>query len=140
MINDNLKYCSHSDYKSLKHYFYQYKSFDFHLNDQDGFDPDGSAWTCTECGETLYGGDMESTMENYIGVVWYCDSCNAILNKQSGFDDSLPYWDCTECGHRNEISEDQIYESQEDYENSKKQYTCPNCEANLNDQYLFDED
>lgn len=110
------------------------------LNDQDGFDPDGSVWTCTECGETLYGGDMESTMENYNGVVWYCDSCNAILNKQSGFDDSLPYWDCTECGHRNEISEDQIYESQEDYENSKKQYTCPNCEANLNDQYLFDED
>lgn len=110
------------------------------LNDQDGFDPDGSAWTCTECGQTLYGGDIESTMENYDGVVWYCDSCNAILNKQSGFDDSLPYWDCTECGHRNEISEDQIYESQEDYENSKKQYTCPNCEANLNDQYLFDED
>lgn len=110
------------------------------LNDQDGFDPDGSAWTCTECGETLYGGDIESTMENYEGVVWYCDSCNAILNKQSGFDDSLPYWDCTECGHRNEISEDQIYESQEDYENSKKQYTCPNCGANLNDQYLFNED
>lgn len=110
------------------------------LNNQDGFDPDKSAWTCTECGETLYGNDIESTMENYEGVVWYCDSCNAILNKQSGFDDSLPYWDCTECGHRNEISEDQIYESQEDYENSKKQYSCPNCGANLNNQYLFDED
>ena len=110
------------------------------LEDQYGFDPDKGVWTCTNCGETLYGDDVAETMEQFDGVVWYCDSCGAVLNKQSGFYDSCGTWYCTECGHANHISEDEIYESEEDYQNSQKEYECPHCGSKLNDQYSFDSD
>ena len=110
------------------------------LEDQYGFDPDNGIWTCTNCGKTLYGDDIAETMEQFDGVVWYCDSCGAVLSKQSGFYDSCGTWYCTECGHANRISEDEIYESEEDYQKSKKEYECPYCGSKLNDQYSFDED
>ena len=106
------------------------------LNDQDGFDPDLGAWTCTECGETLYGDDVENTMDQFDGVVWYCDECNAVLNTQRGFNDSCGTWCCTKCGHENTISEDEIYESEADYENRNK-HKCPECGDILEDQYSF---
>ena len=86
------------------------------LNDQYGFDPDNGTWTCQVCGQTLYGDDMEETMSSFPGVIWYCDSCGAVLNKQSGFDDSCGSWYCTECGHRNPISEEEIYDSEQSYQ------------------------
>ena len=106
------------------------------LNDQDGFDPELGSWTCTECGETLYGDDVERTMEEFDGVVWKCDSCGAVLNMQSGFYDSCGTWYCTECGHENNISEDEIYDSEADYENRNK-HKCPECGEFLEDQYSF---
>lgn len=113
------------------------------LNDQPGFDPDNGTWTCTECGQTLYGDDIYDG-DIYPGVMWYCDSCGALLNKQSGFSDIYSSWTCTECGHENRISEDEIYESEEDYQNSKKndeseepKHRCPNCGASLDDQWGF---
>lgn len=109
------------------------------LNNQTGFDPDLGAWTCTECGQTLYGDDVESTMAQFDGVVWYCDSCGAVLNKQSGFDDSCGTWYCTNCGHANPINESEIYESEAEYQSSRKTYSCPSCGSTLNDQNWFDE-
>lgn len=106
------------------------------LNDQDGFDPDLGAWTCTECGETLYGDDVENAMDQFDGVVWYCDECNAILNTQRGFNDSCGTWCCTKCGHENPISENEIYESAEEYENRNK-HRCPECGDILENQYSF---
>lgn len=85
------------------------------LNYQSGFDPDLSSWTCTECGQALYGDDIASTMQHFDGVVWYCDSCGAVLNKQAGFSDCYSQWNCSECGYENEISDDNIYPSEEDY-------------------------
>ena len=110
------------------------------LNDQPGFDPDIGVWICTECGQTLYGEDVEATMNQFDGVVWRCDSCGAVLNVQSGFDDSCGTWYCTECGHANSINEDEIYESEEAYQNSRKEYECPHCGRTLNDQTWFDAD
>lgn len=49
-------------------------------------------------------------------IDWYCDRCNAYLNDQPGFDDHKYTWKCTECGHKNSISSDDIYESEEDLE------------------------
>ena len=106
------------------------------LNEQDGFDPDLGAWTCTECGETLYGEDVERTMLQFDGVIWYCDECNAILNTQSGFTDLCGTWYCQECGHENPISEKEIYDSSDDYENNNK-HRCPECGEFLEDQYTF---
>ena len=84
------------------------------LDDQDGFDPDKGSWTCTECGQLLYGDDVYDG-DTYPGVMWYCDNCDALLNKQDGFYDGCGSWTCTECGHVNSISGDEIYESEEAY-------------------------
>ncbi len=48
-------------------------------------------------------------------VDWYCDRCNAYPNRQSGFDDNKYTWKCEECGHKNSISRDNVYESQDAY-------------------------
>lgn len=53
-------------------------------------------------------------------VDWYCDRCNAYLNVQPGFDDHHYVWKCTECGHKNSISADSIYESEEEFRNYSK--------------------
>lgn len=102
------------------------------LNEQIGFDPEKEVWTCKECGETLYGDDVESTMEEFDGVVWYCDECDAVLNTQYGFHDSCGTWYCKKCGHENSISEEEIYESKADYEESRK-HSCPECGSIIED-------
>ncbi len=56
----------------------------------------------------------------FFGIDWWCDRCNAYLNNQEGFDDRKYIWKCTECGHKNSISEDNIYESKEDYLNKRQ--------------------
>ena len=109
------------------------------LNDQLGFDPDCGTWTCTECGKTLYGDDVEETIEKYEGVVWYCDSCGAVLNKQLGFYDSCGTWYCTECGNANSINDNEIYESEKEYQSQRPIYECPYCGEELNGQTWFDE-
>ena len=50
-------------------------------------------------------------------IAWYCDRCNAYLKDQSGFDDHHYVWKYTECGHKNSISSDDIYESEEAFRN-----------------------
>lgn len=107
------------------------------LNDQIGFDPDDGVWTCTECGKELYGDEIAETMRRYEGAVWHCDWCNAVLNKQYGFDDYCSSWRCTECGHINEISDDNVCESEDDCHRSRHEYSCPNCGGTLNDQPDF---
>lgn len=80
------------------------------LEMQDGFDPERGYWTCTECGQQLFGDDEDSasTSRCYPGVVWHCDRCDAVLNNQDGFDDWQATWTCTECGSLNFIDEDEI--------------------------------
>lgn len=99
------------------------------LNNQSGFDPNNSVWTCTECGMLLMDDDMYEG-DRFEGVVWYCDNCNAILNKQSGFSDSNSYWQCEECGHTNPISESEILDSAD-------VKLCPNCHSCLNKQSSY---
>lgn len=89
------------------------------LGDQPGFDPDAGYWTCTECGQFLT--DPEDESDRFDGVGWFCDECGAYLNKQIGFSDWYDTWTCTECGHVNNLSEDEIYESEEAYQASKEE-------------------
>jgi ribosomal protein S27E len=77
------------------------------LNEQYGFDPGKSNWSCTKCGQELYGDDVYEG-DIYPGVMWHCDRCDALLNKQNGFTDSYASWTCAECGHLNPISKDAI--------------------------------
>lgn len=85
------------------------------LNNQYGFDPSCGTWTCACCGKHLMDDDVyEDNL--YEGIAWYCDDCGALLNRQLGFSDIFDVWICTECGHCNSITGDDVYESQEDYE------------------------
>lgn len=54
-------------------------------------------------------------MSRFPDVDWFCDRCNAHLNDQVGFHDEKYTWKCQECGHKNSISRDNIFDSQEDY-------------------------
>lgn len=89
------------------------------LGSQSGFDPDGDYWTCTECGRLLIDPEEEDSSAQFSDVKWFCDGCGALLNKQEGFSDWCDTWTCTECGHVNNISEDEMYESEEEYERQK---------------------
>ena len=109
------------------------------LEEQPGFDPNGSYWTCTNCG-TLLTDPSDPDMDTASGVTWFCDCCGACLNKQDGFDESYSSWTCTECGHENSLSEDNIYSSEDEYQNSITHYNCPNCGAELNRQSSFYEE
>ena len=65
--------------------------------------------------EYFYTGD---DMDNlFPGIEWFCDRCGAHLNEQDDFDDHNKIWKCTCCGYKNVISIEQIYDSEEDYEN-----------------------
>ena len=77
------------------------------LNGQYGFDPDNGFWSCTDCGQELYGDDIYDG-DIYSGVMWYCDQCGVLLNKQDGFYDYCGSWTCTDCYHSNPISESEI--------------------------------
>lgn len=94
------------------------------LGEQSGFDPDGGTWRCRECGQLLMDEDVYEG-DTYEGVAWYCDDCGSLLNRQSGFSDSCGTWRCRECGFVNGITEDDIYESEEDYQRCKP-YSCNN--------------
>ena len=92
------------------------------LVNQPGFDPDVGYWTCTECGQFLIDPEDESgEPSRFDAVGWFCDGCGAYLNKQSGFSDWYSTWTCTECGYINNLSEDEIYESEEAYQASRKE-------------------
>ena len=100
------------------------------LNEQWGFNPEVSTWTCTECGKLLMDDEIYDG-DNYEGVAWFCDNCGALLNKQSGFTDSYSSWTCTECYHSNPINEDVIYDSEKEINKG----CCPDCGENLEDQF-----
>jgi ssDNA-binding Zn-finger/Zn-ribbon topoisomerase 1 len=78
--------------------------------------------------DDVYDGDT------FEGVAWYCDRCGTLLNKQVGFSDSYGSWTCTECYHTNSINVDEIYESEDEYNN---RVLCPNCNANIRKQRAY---
>lgn len=63
--------------------------------------------------------EKENMSDRFPDIDWFCDRCNAYLNAQPGFDDHKYVWVCTECGHKNSISSNNIYESEEDFRNSE---------------------
>ena len=97
------------------------------LNYQDGFDPSPGAWTCTECGHT--NGINEDEIID--GKHFTCPECGAILNNQFGFNAYDDDWECSSCGAKltHSYSDDDYSVVEED------KICCPNCDANLEDQW-----
>lgn len=115
------------------------------IGEQEGFDPYDDYYFCKECGQLLVNPDSDDSGLKYPDTRWFCDNCEACLNKQDGFSDWLDTWECTECGYENRISENEIYKSDDEYRNKKEnnddgvQNRCPNCNAALNEQWLYSE-
>ncbi len=116
------------------------------LDNQPGFDPTAGYWTCTKCGQFLMDPEDDSNeTSQYKDVGWFCDNCGAYLNKQYGFSDWNSTWQCTECGYINNISDDEIYESEAEYQASRQEadyynnnYETENGNSKYN--YTYDED
>ncbi len=119
------------------------------IGEQEGFDPYDDYYFCKECGQLLTNPDSDDSGLKYPDTRWFCDNCEACLNKQDGFSDWSDTWECTECGYINDITENNMFESKEDYLNSKnmsqsdtedeKKNRCPNCDAILDEQWLYSE-
>ena len=60
-------------------------------------------------------------------VTWYCDGCNSVLNDQEGFNTYSGTWECTECGHINDVTDNNVYSSEEEYQESMGIPRCPYC-------------
>lgn len=60
----------------------------------------------------------EKMAKRFPDTDWWCDRCNEHLNNQEGFDDHHYIWRCTSCGHKNSISSDNIYDSEDEFRNS----------------------
>lgn len=54
--------------------------------------------------------------KRFPNIDWFCDRCGTFLNEQCGFDDHKYIWQCAECGHKNSISRNNIYASEQDYQ------------------------
>ena len=86
---------------------------DANLTLQKGYDNTLPYWVCLGCGEMLINPEVDAD-DN---ISWICDQCGTMLNIQPGFKDNNGEWKCTECGHKNSISSDDIYDSEEDFRN-----------------------
>lgn len=60
-------------------------------------------------------------------ATWYCDGCHAVLNEQDGFNITTGVWVCTECGFENDVTEDNLYDSHEAYQEAMGIPRCPYC-------------
>lgn len=60
-------------------------------------------------------------------TTWYCDGCNSEMNNQPGFTTSTGTWTCTECGHINDVSDANIYDSEDEYQDAMGIPRCPSC-------------
>ena len=84
---------------------------DANLTFQKGYDNTLPYWICRGCGEMLINPELDTG-----DVMWFCDDCGALLNVQEGFDEGRDEWKCTECGHVNELSDKDVYESDDEYQ------------------------
>lgn len=73
----------------------------------------------------LLGGIMSSLAGS--NITWYCDGCNSVLNGQDGFNTDCGNWTCTECGFVNDVTDNNVFVSEEAYQQSIGIPKCPYC-------------
>lgn len=78
---------------------------------------------------SLFGDILGTVFSSFGGdnVTWYCDGCHAVLNEQIGFNTDSGTWVCTECGDLNDVTSDNVFESEEAYQRSMGIPRCPYC-------------
>lgn len=58
---------------------------------------------------------------------WYCDGCHSVLNNQDGFNTVNGTWECSECGCLNDVSPENLFDSEESYREHMGIPDCPVC-------------
>lgn len=59
-------------------------------------------------------------------TTWYCDGCGCEMNSQEGFTTTTGTWKCAEWGYQNDVSNANIYSSEE-YQEKMGIPQCPHC-------------
>lgn len=76
---------------------------------------------------------------------WFCDSCGVYMNDQPGFNTRKGIWTCTKCGCKNDVSKNNLFESEVDHDmammevindedseaGGSPEWECPNCGGDL---------
>ena len=52
--------------------------------------------------------------------VWFCEKCEALLNVQEQFEDAEGFYQCKKCGYINRLSDENVYNSPDEYEHKRK--------------------
>ena len=81
---------------------------------QKGYRDDLPYWVCKGCGEMLINPELEGD------IIWQCDGCGDLLNIQPGFSEESGEWVCTKCGFVNNVTEEALYLSEEEYEEEQR--------------------
>lgn len=84
------------------------------LTMQKGYSSKLPYWICKGCGEVLINPSIDSDDD----MVWICDECGAFLSAQPGFKTDCGRWKCTECGFVNKIDENEVYDSEDEFQAS----------------------
>lgn len=84
------------------------------LTMQKGYSSGLPYWICKGCGEVLINPSIDTDSD----MVWICDECGAFLSAQPGFTTDCGKWTCTECGFVNKIDENEMYDSEDEFQAS----------------------
>ncbi len=76
--------------------------------------------------DRLFGGSSNGYSSDD-DITWYCDGCNSVLNEQEGFNTYSGSWECTECGYFNDVTSDNVFASEEAYQEAMGIPSCPYC-------------
>lgn len=85
------------------------------------------AFSSSDSNDKISVSNSSSDYSFFDEVTWYCDGCNCVLNEQEDFDTSTGIWYCTECGYENDVSSENIYDSEEDFQQAMGIPKCPWC-------------
>ena len=89
---------------------------DANLTLQKGYHNDLPYWLCRGCGEMLINPSVNTEND----IAWICDQCGALLNAQPGFSNGAGKWECSVCGFVNDISQSEIYASEEEFQAARQ--------------------
>lgn len=87
---------------------------DANLTLQKGYSNSLPNWICRGCGEMLINPALDTD------IIWVCDGCGETLNVQEGFSEDCGTFECRKCGYINTISEEEIYLTEDEFQNSLK--------------------
>ncbi len=89
------------------------------LNNQTDFNPNIDTYKCPFCSQLLVSDKLCKENEEDC-IVHFCDKCGAVLNSDEHFSSENNSHICSKCFHETDISENNIFESEDEYKEHLK--------------------